>query len=1100
MVRIQLKDNKKRSPVGLAELSIGLIKGINGRRKRKDVLMSIKMKILYLSLLISLLLGSAACGPGRVVKKRDIPDWENPAVFAKGVEALRCTHFSYLDKDSALTYDPEKSGCALLLNGTWKYFWAETPEKIPEDFFIEDFDERGWDDIKVPGNIELQGHGYPVYTDARYPFTADPPKIRHEENWVSCYRRDFTLPETWSGRRILLHFGALNSAAYVWVNGKNVGYHEDSKTPAEFDITECVNPGINSLAVSVYRWSDGSYLEDQDYWKFSGIERDVYLLSTPKVFIRDYFVHADLKEDYRTGRFLLEVQVGDSSSGASNSFILEAVLLEPETGNVVYKDEKFSSFQNGREATVNFQSEIKNPQLWTAETPHLYDLVLSLKDPGGKILETTAQKTGFRKVEIKNGLLCVNGEPITIRGVNRHEHDPGTGRYVTEDLMIKDIALMKQLNINAVRTSHYPNHPRWLDLCDRFGMYVIDEANIETHGMEDLPEKSLADNTDWLEAFMVRTRALVERDKNHASVIIWSLGNESRNGTNFFATYKWIKQRDPSRPVQYEPARLEANTDIYCPMYARIWRLKQYGSREQARPLILCEYAHAMGNSVGNLQDYWDVIEKYPQLQGGLIWDWVDQALYKTGPEGEVFFAYGGDFGPPDVMSDRNFLANGLVDPDRNPHPHAWEVKKVYQPIGTRAVDLERGVIEVLNKFDFLSLRGYRMFWEVKADDLSLAAGEWKDMEIGPGEKRMVALPLPLIRPEAGREYFLNIRYVSRQASPLSAAGFEVAREQFKLPFQITGIAAENPDGSVDLEENNGMIIVRGGDFRAEFQKSTGILKAYTYHGISLLRTGPEPNFWRAPTDNDFGNGLPVRCAVWKDAGSGRRLDKLEIDRSGVDVVKITTEFRLPAGQSRFISTVTINGSGDMVFDNRFDPGGAHLPDIPRLGLRLTLPEGFENMTWFGRGPFETYWDRKTAAWIGLYTGRVHDQYHAYIRPQENGSKSDIRWVALRDDRGYGFIAAGDRVLSICATHYDISDFENGPEKENRHPHDMKPRPWSILYLDDRQMGVGGDDSWGARTHPEYCIQPRSYSWTFWLRPLGPESAPLSILGRQRPR
>ena len=1049
-------------------------------------------------ILAAVVLGATACRPEAA--DLDLPDWENPAVFARGVEPPHATLISPEDWESALSTDPGRASKIMSLNGTWKYFWAETPEHIPDDFINPDYDVDAWDNISVPGNVEVQGFGYPVYTDTRYPFTADPPRIRHRENWVSCYKRFFSLPSDWEGQRIVLHCGALNSAAYVWVNGKAAGYHEDSKTPAEFDITGLVKPGPNTLAMTVYRWSDGSYLEGQDYWKFSGIERDVLLIATPRIFIRDYFVHADLDQDYRTGLFSLEVQVRDSGGAAAGSYLMEAALTDPKSHETVFASSQILDFKKGLDADAGFSGVLPEPLLWTAETPHLYDLALSVKSPEGEILHVTTGKVGFRRVEIKNGLLCVNSVPVTLRGVNRHEHDPRTGRYVTRERMRQDIMLMKRLNINAVRTSHYPNHPYWLDLCDRLGLYVVDEANIETHGMEDLPEKSLADNPDWLDSFLARTEALVERDKNHPSVIIWSLGNESSNGANFMATYEWIKKRDPARPVQYEPANLDANTDIFCPMYARIWRLKQYTSRQQTRPLILCEYAHAMGNSVGNLQDYWDVIEARPQLQGGFIWDWVDQALYKTGAGGETFFAYGGDFGPEDVISDRNFLANGLVDPERNPNPHAWEVKKVYQPVGIKAVDPAEGLVKVVNKFDFVSLEGYGLEWALVSPEEILAEGEVRPVDAGPGEGKIYDLPLPDFTPEPGLEYFLNVRFINLEASEVFPEGFEIAREQFKLPAFLPSPVIPAEDIPVELEDSPESVVVRGGDFEAGFDRATGTILSYFYKGESLIRTGPEPNFWRAPTDNDFGNELPARCAIWKEAGRGRRLREMTVIRHGSQDVSILMDFQLAAGEARLMTKITINGRGDMIFDNRFEAGGEALPEIPRLGMQMTLPDGFDNLTWFGRGPFESYWDRKSAAWVGFYSGKVMDQFYPYIRPQENGNKTDVRWAALTDDRGYGLLVVGDPVMNVSATHFDINDFENGPEKENRHPHELIPLPWVIFNLDDRQMGVGGDNSWGAETHKEYLIQPRTYSWTFRLSPLSPGGPPLSRLGRQRLR
>jgi len=626
-------------------------------------------------------------------------DWENPEVVGRNKEPGHCTYLPYADTRAAVQNDPAQSAYTKCLNGIWKFNWVRKPAERPAHFYREDYDVSHWDDIKVPANWELEGYGIPIYTDTDYPFPANPPHIPHDNNPVGSYRRNFTVPETWEGRQVFLHFGGVKSAFYVWVNGKEVGYSQGSKTPAEFNISEHIRSGENVLAVEVYRFSDGAYLEDQDYWKISGIERDVFLFSTPNVMIRDFFVLGNLDELYLNGRIEVSVDVRNYLRDAPEKHKIQMHLFDADHRPVFEEPiEGEVEFNESGGAEIRLENFIENPKKWSAETPYLYTLVLSLLDETGKTIEVMSCKTGFRKVEIKGGQLLVNGIPVTIKGVNRHEHEPETGRVVSEEYMMKDIRLMKQFNINAVRTSHYPNVPRWYELCDQYGLYVIDEANIESHGMGYRPDRTLGNNPAWQKAHLERTIRMVERDKNHPAIIIWSLGNEAGDGVNFEATYSWIKKRDPSRPVQYERAETRPHTDIVCPMYRQIHHLEDFLKKGLGnRPLILCEYAHAMGNSVGNLQDYWDYFDKHRELQGGFIWDWVDQGLLKKNEEGEEFWAYGGDFGPPGTLSDKNFCINGLVFPDRKLHPHIWEVKKVYQPIKVKALDLTIGKVEIQN-------------------------------------------------------------------------------------------------------------------------------------------------------------------------------------------------------------------------------------------------------------------------------------------------------------------------------------------------------------------------------------------------------------------
>jgi len=1031
----------------------------------------------------------------------EIEDWENPAMFGRNKEPAHCTYIPYADAKTALTNDPARSPFYLSLNGTWKFKWVRKPADRPINFYREDYDVNQWSDIIVPGNWELLGFGVPIYTNTDYPFPVNPPHIPHDYNPVGSYRRNFTIPESWNSRQVFLHFGGVKSAMYVWVNGEKVGYSQGSKTPAEFNITRYLRKGENTLAVEVYRWSDGAYLEDQDYWKISGIERHVFLFSTPQVNIRDFFVLGELDYSYTDGTLRVTVKMKSYQEKVLDNHFIRMELFYADN-TPVFKEPVIKEVKVDRldEKTIKFEQFIKKPTKWTAETPNLYSLILSLLDDKGKTIEVVGCKTGFRKVEIKEGQLLINGVPILIKGVNRHEHEPETGRVVSEEYMKKDIQLMKRFNINAVRTSHYPNAPRWYELCDQYGLYVIDEANIESHGMGYRPDRTLGNNPEWKAAHLDRTISMVERDKNHPSIIIWSLGNEAGDGVNFKATYQWIKERDPSRPVQYERAEQKPHTDIVCPMYRQIRHLKEYVRKRQSRPLIMCEYAHAMGNSVGNLQDYWDVIEKYEQLQGGFIWDWVDQGLLKKNEEGEEFWAYGGDFGPPDTPSDKNFCINGLVFPDRKLHPHIWEVKKVYQYIKAKPVDLKTGKIEIVNNYDFTNLKKVGMNWIIMGDDKKIAEGKIPSLDISPHSSKVIDLPMPEIQPEPGVEYFLKLSFVLNKREPLRAKGHEVAWDQFKLPWfrpvpklDITKLS------KLKIKDTEKSVQVKGQNFTLLIDKKTGEMTSFIYKGTEFIKTGLVPNFWRAPTDNDFGNSMPKRQDIWREAGARRTVDKVTAKQINPREIQIDVASTLPAGGSKYHTTYIIYGSGDIIITNEFLPGRAGLPKIPRFGMKMTLPVEFDNMTWYGRGPHESYWDRKTGAAVGVYSGKVMDQYHPYIRPQENGNKTDVRWIALTNDKGMGLLAVGMPLLSISAHHFIDKDFDPGMEKAQRHTYHVKKRNLVTLKLDYKQMGVGGDTSWGerAKPHEKYTLPVKEYSYSFRLRPFSNKEGTAMALSKQ---
>jgi beta-galactosidase len=1043
----------------------------------------------------------------------EIYNWENLDVLAVNREPAHATLFPYSSRQRAIAGDRAASPWFRSLNGTWKFFWVRKPADRPLNFFRSEFDVGSWDDIEVPGNWEIRGYGYPIYLDVEYPFPADWPKIPHDYNPVGSYRREFTVPAGWADREVFIHFGAVKSAFYLWLNGAYVGYSQGSKTPAEFDVGPYLVPGANTIALEVYRWSDGSYLEDQDFWRLSGIERDVYLYATPKLHIRDFFARPDLDAEYRNGLLHLDVAIRNYADRIAHAQSIRVSLLDDANNDdVVFTRQHDLSIAAREEERLAITGRITEPRKWTAESPNRYTLLLELLDTSGEPVEIVSTRIGFRKVEVAGGQLRLNGVPITIKGVNRHETDPVTGHVVDETSMLRDIRLMKRNNINAVRTSHYPNDPRWYELTDRYGLYVVDEANVESHGYCCDPDTTLGNRPEWIEAHLDRTLRMFERDKNHPSVIIWSLGNESGDGVVFESTYAALKARDPSRPVQYEGAGRNPHTDLYVPMYARIHRIEEYARTQPARPLILCEYAHAMGNSVGNLQDYWDAIDRYPALQGGFIWDWVDQALLRHDADGNPFWAYGGDFGHPTVPNDSNFCNNGLVAADRTPHPHLHEVKKVYQSIEVEPVDLSAGKVKIRNEFAFTALDRFAFDWRVEADGVIFARGELALGDVAPGESVTVDLPLPPLEPPPGVEYFLTVRAVTRREEPLIPAGFELAWEQMKLPVSKPPpvlTPAEMPP--LDLVASVRYVDVAGEQFALRLDKQQGRITSLTHHGVERIRTGPRPNFWRAPTDNDLGNELPVRAAVWRRAGQKLRVDEVSVERLLPQVVSIAVSARLEVADSRFDTTYTIYGSGDVIVDNHYCAGRDDLPELPRLGMTMTLPAGFTEMEWFGRGPHESYWDRKTGAAIGRYRGTVWEQFHPYTRPQETGNKTEVRWIALKNGRGDGLLAVGLPELSASAWEFPVEEIAFAPIDDasreiivpasQRHGAEVRRHDLVTLNLDYKQMGVGGDTSWGAKTHPEYTLTATEYRYRFRLRPftVGEDLAHLARLRLEEP-
>jgi len=960
------------------------------------------------------------------------------------------------------------------LNGEWKFHFAKDPSQKAVGFEEVNHDVSSWENIQVPGHWEMQGWSVPIYLDEEYPFPPDPPFVPHEYNTVGSYVKTFELNELWNNRDIFIHFGGVRSAFYFWLNGEFVGYSQGSKTPAVFNITDKVISGENRVAVQVYRFSDGSYLEGQDTWRVSGLERDVYLYAVSRTRIADFFVKAELNDDLKSGYFSLDIDFLQDDETAEEMTI-KAVL----TGS---SNTLFDSTAVVKKSIL-FETVIDHVNPWSAEDPYLYNLQIYLYNSQEEVIESFTQQVGFKQVEIIDGNLLVNGKAIMFRGVNRHEWDPVRGRSITEETMIKDIQLMKENNINAVRTSHYPNQERWYELCNEYGLYVIDEANIEAHGMQ-FHEKSyghIANDSTWTAQWIDRGKRMVERDKNQPCIIMWSMGNEAGDGTNFVKLYDWIKARDNTRPVVYQPAWYERHTDVVFPMYKNIKFISDYASNKTEKPLILCEYAHAMGNSVGNLQDYWDTFEKYKALQGGFIWDWVDQVILKTDVNGTDYWAYGGDFGIEFAENDSNFCANGLIAADRTINPHMHEVKKVYQPVKFEADKLSHGRIKVTNRYDFVDLNHLDFEWFVKGNDKTISSGKMGKLDLKAGESQKLTFSLSGIIPEPGVEYFLMIRAKTNQNHPLISKGHIVAWEQFQLPISRELTTTPLTDMPIIILNTDAGIEVHGKAFYVLFNRATGQIKQYIYNGIEIFINPIEANFWRAPNDNDLGNGMPKRTRLWKNVS-----DSLKTEVISGEVIdgfaRVVFKSSYPSINLNLISVYQVYGNGIINIDNKYSMADTSLPEIPRIGIKMSLPGDFDEVTWFGRGPHESYIDRKTSAAVGLYHGSVWDQTYQYVRPQETGNKTDVRWMAL-SNRKIGLMAKGSPLFDGSVHQYPYEDLDYVPRGQKHGKLNLQQKDQVDWLIDLKQMGVGGDNSWGARPHDQYTLSPGNYDYSFMLVP-----------------
>jgi beta-galactosidase len=1020
------------------------------------------------------------------------PELENPSLQGINKELPRASFISYANRELALENSREISDRYASLDGIWNFNFVTGVSNRIKNFADLDLDISVWDEIDVPSNMEIQGYGVPIYTNISYEFYPDwnftPPFINDLElNNIGYYRREFDMPQSWANMQVFVYFGSIKSVGFVWINGRKVGMSKDSKTPQEFDITPYVKPGKNLIAVEVVRWSDAAYLECQDFWRLSGIPREVYVYAQPKVRLRDFFARTTLDEAYTDGVLDLDVEL-KNHTGSLATHTVSYEIIDDEL-NVLVTETRTIEIADTT-GTLNFYTTIPKVNAWTAETPNLYTLLLTLDDASGITTEATPVRVGFRTSEIKNGQYLVNGKPVLLKGVNLHEFHQTTGQVVNKTDVMLDLERMKQLNVNAIRTSHYPQPAFFYELTDRYGFYVVNEANIESHGMgyDRAKGKSLANNLDWTEAHLFRTRNMFERDKNHPSVVIWSLGNEAGNGYNFYKTYLLIRNRDSIRPIQYEQAGYEWNTDIVSPMYAKPEYIEHYAKTYTDRPLILCEYSHAMGNSIGGIRYYWEVIEKYPQLQGGFIWDWVDQGLASENEKGK-FWAFGGDFGPEGTPSDGNFCINGVVFPDRSLKPHSYEVKHVYQNIGFEAENLEQGQVLIKNKFFFSNLSKFDFSYEISANGIVVKKGKLPVLDINPGESKTVSIDVKGIAAQPGIEYFVTLSAKTKIAENLLPAGWEIASEQLKLPFGSDKTHFDMARaGRVSFTEG-ASIDISGDGFSLAIDSETGVITSYKSNGKELLLNGygPRPAFWRAPTDNDYGWSMPVLSRLWKVASDQVPVaSSVKASQTG-NIIQVEVVYLLDSLQSSWQTLYTIMGNGVVKIDNVLITTGEDVPVIPRIGMKMQLPSELSQIEYFGRGPWENYSDRNSSTFVGRYKSSVADLYVPYIRPQENGHRTDVRWLALSRTDGSGLLVVADSVIEFNALNNPIEDFDAGPNKDKnlRHTYDINPRDLVELHIDYRMTGVGGDDSWGAMPHEPHLIRPcaNGHVYSFTLVP-----------------
>lgn len=1041
------------------------------------------------------------------IQQPTFTEWHDLQVNEINRLPLHTLHFAYDPNDFAGTgaeyLDKKKSMNYLSLEGTWKFNWVANADERPTDFYKTDLDDSKWNNIQMPGNWEMLGYGQPEYVNVGFAwrghFDQQPPAVPTKDNHVGSYRREINIPANWDGKRVIAHFGSVTSNIYLYVNGKFAGYAEDSKVAAEFDITPFLKKGKNLIAFQTFRWCDGSWCEDQDFWRLSGPARENYLYARSKEHrLLDVRVETELKNNYKDGYLNITAKVQGNTLAYFG-------LYDPDGKEVIV-----TGTDNVKNGVAKYQLRVKNVRKWSAETPNLYTLVVSPIQNGGMYLpyEIVQVKVGFRKVEIKNKQFLVNGQPVLLKGADRHEIDPDEGYNVSEQRMIQDIMMMKRMNINAVRTSHYPNDPRWYDLCDKYGLYVVAEANQESHGFQ-YGDDAAAKKPEFAKQIMERNQHNVSMFFNHPSIVTWSLGNETVMGDNFLKAYKWIKEQDKTRPVQYEQARRGEGTDIFCPMYYSVAASEKYAKDPNSpMPLIQCEYNHTMGNSGGNLSDYWDLIRKYPILQGGFDWDFVDQALhrnivkpmsilpYKMNNEElrKIEYCYGGDYNKYDP-SDNNFNCNGILGPDRQMNPHAYEVAYQYQNIWAKMVNAETGEVSVYNENFFRDLSNYALAWSLEEDGVETQNGTIADLDVPAQQTKNFTIPYDKSKIK-GKEVFLNIDFRLKEAEPLLTAGQVMAYAQ--LPV-VTKQACSG-DCSKMLAQGHGkkkmklaakknnVVAVTTPNLTFKIDRSTGLISEYAYNGKSLLGEGGtlKPNFWRAPTDNDMGAGLQKKFKAWKNPQMNLKNIDVKKDKKA-NSVTIVTSFDMPEvqGQMDITYVVFANTGAVKVTEDFKATEGAKVSDMFRFGMLMQMPYTMEKSNYYGRGPIENYSDRKDCMRIGVYTDDADNQYFPYIRPQESGTKSDIRWWKQTDATGLGLQVKSCTPFYASAIHFDTEELDDGDDKEQRHSFDLKKSKFTNLFLDSAHMGVGGENSWGAQPLEKYRVHYGNKTFTFTLIPQG---------------
>ena len=1020
--------------------------------------------------------------------QKDKPWWLDPEVNEVNTMAPRAAFFAYETENLAKADQKARSERYLSLEGKWKFNFSKDHDKAPRDFYSLKYDDSQWTDFPVPGILELNGYGDAIYSNNGYPwrtqFRPEPPFVEERTNYTGSYRKMVTVPADWKGERIYLHVGSATSNLMVWVNGKFVGYSEDSKVSAEFDLTKYLTPGKeNLIAMQVMRWCDGSYLEDQDFWRFTGIAREVYLYARPQAHIADLFITPDLVNNYQDGT--LEVKL--NAVGAKGETVMFS-LKDKEGKEVAAQTAKVGG--NG-EVKVNF--DIKNPLKWTAETPNLYTLYTTLMD-GKQVAEVVPQRVGFRKVEIKNAQVLVNGQPVLFKGANRHELDPVTGYVVSMDRMLEDIRVMKELNINAVRTCHYPNDPRWYELCDIYGIYMVAEANIESHGMG-YGDKTLAKEPTYEKAHLERNESNIKIYKNHPSIIFWSVGNEAGYGPNFEKAYDLVKAYDPSRPCQYEQVGQNGKTDIFCPMYYDYGGCDKYSQGDNPRPLIQCEYAHAMGNSMGGFKEYWDMVRKYPKYQGGFIWDFVDQGLRVKNKQGKTIYAYGGDFGRYPT-SDHNFNCNGIINPDRKPNPHANEVRYYYQNIWATAKDLKAGEVEVYNENFFKSLDDVELQWTLESEGKVLANGR-NALDIPAQQKRVVKLDGYSLPADVKGEVVLNLDFVLKKAEPMLDAGYAVAREQFVVnPYtfptmeSVLAVTSGKYDTrKVEKEEKVAWVTLSAGNTSVTFNHWNGWIDNLDVDGKPMLEEGYAitPDFWRAPTDNDYGAGTQRKLHAWKNPEMKMKSFKV-VENEGKAEKGVEVVYDMPSVEATLTMTYTLTPAGELVVNEAMtvNKDAKHKPELMRYGMQLVMPKAYNMLTYYGKGPGENYIDRNNGDRLGVYDAKVADQYWGYVRPQESGNKTEVRYWQVKDENGKGLEFYSFAPMECSTLNYLASDLDDGWDKNAHQSHsgDLTPRDFSVVKLAARQRGLACVNSWGAIPLEQYRMPYQDYSFTYVIRPL----------------